>query len=137
MTSGPLRAVVLGYGFIADMHTDAAAGLAEVDVVGVSGHRIDRANAFAQRWGIARVTDDWESLCAEPDVDLVIIGTPNALHAQQAIHALDHGKHVLVDKPMATTVADADRMIEAAAASRAHAGGRPHVAIPPRRDRAA
>ncbi len=60
------------------------------------------------------MTEDWASLCAEPDVDLVIIGTPNSLHAEQAIHALDHGKHVLVEKPMATTVADADRMIAAA-----------------------
>ena len=55
------------------------------------------------------------SRCApSPTSTSSIIGTPNALHAEQAIHALDHGKHVLVDKPMATTVADADRMIEAA-----------------------
>jgi predicted dehydrogenase len=111
----PLRAIVLGYGFIGAMHTEAAALVRDVDVVGVSGHRLEPARAFAQRWAIERVTDDWASLCAEPDVDLVIVGTPNALHADQAIHALANGKHVLVDKPMAVTVADADRMIAAAA----------------------
>lgn len=108
------RAVVLGYGFIGAMHVEAAASTPDVDIVGVSGHRLDSTTAFARRWGIDRVTDDWAGLCAEPDVDLVIIGTPNSLHAEQAIHALGHGKHVLVEKPMATTVADADRMIEAA-----------------------
>ncbi len=116
MSSGsPLRAVVLGYGFIGNMHVEAAATLPEVEVVGVSGHRLDRATAFAHRHGIERVTTDWASLCVEPDVDLVIVGTPNLLHADQAIHALDHAKHVLVEKPMAVTVADAERMIDAAA----------------------
>jgi predicted dehydrogenase len=112
--SRPLRAVVLGYGFIGDMHVRAAATLDDVDVVGVSGHRLDRATEFARRHGIDRVTTDWAELCAEPDVDLVIIGTPNSLHAAQAIHALDHAKHVLVEKPMATNTIDADLMIAAA-----------------------
>ncbi len=110
----PLRAVVLGYGFIADLHVRAAATLPDVRIVGVSGHRLDRAAAFAERHGVERVTTDWASLVAEPDVDLVVIGTPNSLHADQATHALDHAKHVLVEKPMATNLDDADRMIAAA-----------------------
>lgn len=114
MSDRPLRAVVLGYGFIGAMHTEAAGLVGDVEVVGVSGHRLHRAQEFARRWGIERATDDWAALCAEPDVDLVIVGTPNSLHAEQSIHALDHGKHVLVDKPMAVTTADADRMIAAA-----------------------
>ncbi len=109
-----LRAVVLGYGFIGNMHVEAASTLGDVDVVGVAGRDLDRATEFARRHGIERVTTDWASLCAEPDVDLVIIGTPNSLHAQQAIHALDHARHVLVEKPMAITSFDADRMIDAA-----------------------
>jgi len=110
----PLRAVVLGYGFIADLHVRAATTLADVDIVGVSGHQRERATDFARRHGIDRVTTDWASMCAEPDVDLVIIGTPNSLHAEQTVHALDHAKHVLVEKPMATNTVDADRMIDAA-----------------------
>jgi predicted dehydrogenase len=114
MSNRPLRAVVLGYGFIGAMHTEAAMLVDDVEVVGVAGHRPERVREFARRWGIERATDDWEALCAEPDVDLVIVGTPNSLHADQTIHALDHGKHVLVDKPMAVTTADADRMLAAA-----------------------
>jgi predicted dehydrogenase len=113
-TRSPMRAVVLGYGFIGAMHVEAAASLGDVEIVGVSGHRLDRATDFARRYHVERVTTDWAALCAEPDVDLVIIGTPNSLHAAQAIHASDHGKHVLVEKPMATDIADADRMIDAA-----------------------
>ncbi len=139
--NAPLRAVVLGYGFIGDMHARAAAAIADVEVVGVAGHRLDRASEFASRHGIGRVTTDWASLCAEPDIDLVIVGTPNALHAEQAIHALDHAKHVLVEKPMATTVDDADRMIAAAdRAQRTLAVGhmwRYHQAVISLRDRIA
>jgi predicted dehydrogenase len=112
--TAPLRAVVLGYGFIADLHVRAAATIGEVYIVGVAGRRLDRANDFASRHGIRRVTADWSSLCAEPDVDLVIVGTPNTFHAEQTLHALGNAKHVLVEKPMATTLEDADRMIQAA-----------------------
>ncbi len=113
-----VRAVVLGYGFIGGMHVEAAHALGdEVVIAGVAGHRATPVAAFAERWGIARSTTDWESLCAEPDVDLVIIGTPNALHCEQAVHALSNGKHVLVEKPMATTVADAECMVAAAEAN--------------------
>ena len=57
--------------------------------------------ALAERHGIPRTTTDWRELAADPEVDAVIIGTPNALHAPQAIACLEAGKHVLVEKPMA------------------------------------
>jgi predicted dehydrogenase len=107
---------MVGYGWIAAMHVRAAQALGRdvVEVVGVAGHHGDRARAFGDQHGIARATDDTEALVAAADVDLVVIGTPNALHAPQALHALANGKHVLVDKPMALTVAEADAMIAAA-----------------------
>jgi predicted dehydrogenase len=107
---------MIGYGWIASMHVRAARTLGRdvVEVVGVAGHHGDRARAFADDHGITRATDDAEALMADDDVDLVVIGTPNALHAPQALHALANGKHVLVDKPMALSVAEADAMIEAA-----------------------
>ena len=55
-------------------------------------------------------------LAADPSIDAVVIGTPNALHAPQAIACLAAGKHVLVEKPMATTLAEAEAMCRAAAA---------------------
>jgi predicted dehydrogenase len=71
----------------------------------------------AERHGIPRITTDWRELVADSEVDAVIIGPPNALHAPQAIACLEAGKHVLVEKPMARTLAEAEAMNMAAAAS--------------------
>jgi predicted dehydrogenase len=72
---------------------------------------------LAGRHGIPRVTTDWRALAADAEVDAVVIATPNALHAPQAIAFLEAGKHVLVEKPMAPTVAEADAMVAAARGS--------------------
>ena len=71
---------------------------------------------FAEKHGIERVTTDWETLVTDRDVDAVIIGTPNNLHAPQALAAIGAAKDVLVEKPMAMNVAEAERMIAAAQA---------------------
>ncbi|HEY2417208.1 MAG TPA: Gfo/Idh/MocA family oxidoreductase [Steroidobacteraceae bacterium] len=63
----------------------------------------------------ARVLPDLEALLALQPLDLVVIGTPNHLHCAQALLALEHGKHVVVDKPLARTTLEADRLIAAAA----------------------
>jgi predicted dehydrogenase len=105
---------ILGNGFIASLHVQAALTLSDVAVVGVAGRDPARVDTFARRWQIPRSTVEWPTLCTEPDVDLVVVGTPNALHHEQVIHAVDNGKHVLVEKPMATTVAAATEMIECA-----------------------
>lgn len=64
-----------------------------------------------------RVLPSVEALLAEPDIDLVIVSSPDALHAEHAIAALNAGKHVLVDKPFATSLTDARRVIEASEAA--------------------
>ena len=77
----------------------------------------DLAERKAQELGFARATGDWRSLVADPAVDVVSITTPNAFHPEMAIAALEAGKHVWCEKPMATTLADAERMLAAARAS--------------------
>lgn len=74
----------------------------------------NRASSKAQEFGFARHTTDWRALVADPNVDIVSIATPNALHRDIAIAALENGKHVYCEKPMALTLADADRMVKAA-----------------------
>ena len=76
--------------------------------------------ALAERHGIPRTTTRWRGLADDPGIDAVIVGTPNSLHAPQAIACLEAGKHVLVEKPMARTLAEAEAMIAAADRSGAH-----------------
>ena len=77
----------------------------------------DELAAFATRWGWAGSTTDWRAAVTADDVDLVDIATPNNVHAEQAIAALEAGKHVACEKPLAGTLADAKAMAAAAAAA--------------------
>jgi len=114
--STDLGIAVLGAGFIADLHARAARSCSARLVV-VAARDAERAAAFGDSHGFARSTTDWAEAVTDPGVDLVVIGTPNALHHPQAMAAIAAGKHVLVDKPMAMTVAQADEMIAAAGAA--------------------
>jgi len=108
-----LRLAILGYGFIADLHARAAreCGLA---ISVVAGHRRASAATFADQHGALRSTDDWVEAVTASDVDVVVVGTPNALHHPQTMAAIAAGKHVLVEKPMAVTPDDAHEMAAAA-----------------------
>jgi phthalate 4,5-cis-dihydrodiol dehydrogenase len=69
---------------------------------------------FKERFPSARTYDSAEALCRDPGVDAVWVSSPNRFHAEHTILAATHGKHVVVEKPMAVTLADAERMVEAA-----------------------
>ena len=106
------RVALFGCGWIQDFH--ARGVLAHGDeIVAVANHREESARAFADRYAIPRVTTDWEALAADPDVEAAVVATPNALHAPQTIALLRNGKHVMVEKPMAISVAECDGMIAA------------------------
>ncbi len=107
------RVALFGCGWIQDFHARGVVAHGD-DLVAVANHREESARSFADRHGIPRVTTDWEALAADPDVDAAIVATPNSLHAPQAVSLLRNGKHVLVEKPMATSVAACDEMIAAA-----------------------
>jgi predicted dehydrogenase len=111
------RVALFGAGWIQDFHARGVLAHPSGELVAVSNWRRESAEVLAERHGIRRVTTDWEAIVADPGVDAVVVATPNALHAPQAIAALAAGKHVLVEKPMSTTVAEADAMIAASEAS--------------------
>ena len=69
---------------------------------------------FKARYPNTRVFDSIESLCADPDVEAVWVSTPNRFHAPHTIYALEHGKHVVVEKPMALSMQEAEAMCDAA-----------------------
>lgn len=75
------------------------------------------AGKRADEFGFEKATSDWRALIADPEVEVVSVTTPNAFHAEMAIAALEAGKHLWCEKPMAVALADAERMAEAARAS--------------------
>ena len=111
-----MRVALFGCGWVQDFHARAVLEHGD-EIAAVANHREESARAFADRHGIGAVTTDWEALARDPEVDAGIVATPNALHAPQSIALLEAGKHVMVEKPMAVSVAECDAMIEASRSS--------------------
>ncbi|MDB6092738.1 MAG: putative dehydrogenase [Verrucomicrobia bacterium] len=106
-----IRFGILGSGYMGRTHAEAILRLGDqAALVAVAGG--SRAPGLAQRYGIA-VEPTAEALIARGDVDAVIVTTPHHLHTDATVLALKSGKHVLVEKPLATSVEDCDRMIAA------------------------
>ena len=91
----------------------ATAAADRCEVVAIASRDLERARVAAFELGIARAFGSYEDLLADPDVDAVYNPLPNHLHAEWTIAAARAGKHVLCEKPLATTSADAERMIQA------------------------
>src|SRR2546425_10244240 len=85
----------------------------ELLAVGTSGGK-DKADRYAAAWDIPRAHGSYEALLADAEVDVVYIGVPNALHAEWTVRAANAGKHILCEKPLATTTAAVDGMAAAA-----------------------
>jgi predicted dehydrogenase len=111
-----LRWGILATGGIAHMFTKdlRTAGL---DIAAVGSRRADAARAFADEFEIPHAHDSYEALVSDPDVDIVYVATPHPAHADNAILALEHGKHVLVEKPFTLNAAEAARVRDVAAAN--------------------
>ncbi|HKA15949.1 MAG TPA: Gfo/Idh/MocA family oxidoreductase [Myxococcota bacterium] len=115
MSDRPLRIGVLGAAKIAPMALiRPAREVPEVQVVAVAARDAARAHKFAARHGIARVHKDYGALLADDAIDAIYNPLPNGLHAEWSIRALEAGKHVLCEKPIASNAAEAAQMAEAA-----------------------
>lgn len=91
----------IAHAFTADLRT---AGL---DVAAVGSRRREAAQAFAEEFAIPRAHGSYEELVADPDVDILYIATPHPMHAENALLALDAGKHVLIEKPFTLNAREA------------------------------
>jgi 1,5-anhydro-D-fructose reductase (1,5-anhydro-D-mannitol-forming) len=106
---------VIGAGKLADLFIGPAiARHAESRLAAVCSRDAGRAQAFAQRHGDGSAYDDYDRMLADPAVDIVYVATPNGLHREHAVAALEAGKHVLVEKPMALSIEDGRAMLDAA-----------------------
>lgn len=114
----PLRWGILGPGRIAPRLVRALGRSERSELVAVASRDAGRAATFAAKHAIAQTFGSYEALLAAPDVDVVYISLPNHLHAEWAVRALEAGKHVLCEKPLALTL----EQVDAIAAASARAG---------------
>jgi predicted dehydrogenase len=122
-----LRVAMIGHAFMGSAHSQAwrtAGRFFDLplgpEMAVLVGRDADRAAEAADRLGWADSSSDWREVVARDDVDLVDVCTPGDTHAEIAIAALEAGKHVLCEKPLANTVAEAEAMVAAAEAARRH-----------------
>ncbi len=113
-----MRWGILSAGRIAHRFASALAHSSTEQIVAIAARDADRAAAFASEFGIARAYGDYVTLLHDPEVEAVYNALPNSLHAQWSIAALQAGKHVLCEKPMATSLADGLAMVAAAQTNR-------------------
>ncbi len=120
--SAPLRVGIIGTSFMGRAHSNAWANAPHffdlrrpVVMEAASGRNGQQTCRFAEQWGWRTSTTDWREIVASADIDLVDVCTPNHLHAEMSIAALDAGKHVSCEKPLAGTLDDARAMRDAAA----------------------
>jgi len=107
-----MRLCVAGaYGAFGMKHLDALANIDGVEVTSVMGPNKDKIEAFAGERGIGHAADTLAECLARDDVDAVILSTPTQLHAEQAIQCMEAGKHVLVEIPMADSLADSQAVV--------------------------
>jgi len=120
-----LGVAMIGYAFMGKAHSHAWRTVgSHFDVPAIArrvvvGRDADKAAEAAARYGWEDSATDWREVIHRDDVDIVDICTPGHLHAEIAIEALKAGKHVLVEKPLANTIAEGTEMVGAAVAARA------------------
>jgi biliverdin reductase len=111
----PLKTGLVGTGYAARLRAETLKADSRSHLVSVVGHHPDQTAAFADSYDAQRV-DDWATLIEQPDLDLVIIATINRDHGSIARAALQAGKHVVVEYPLALEVAEAEALITLAKA---------------------
>lgn len=111
----PLRLGVIGAGNIATLaHIPGLLRTRDADVVAICDPDVSRAAAAQERFGIEHAFDGYERMLEVVPLDAVTVATPPVTHSGAVLAALDRGLHVMCEKPLATTVADAERMVERA-----------------------
>ncbi|MGH9660243.1 MAG: Gfo/Idh/MocA family protein [Bryobacteraceae bacterium] len=113
-----IKTAVFGTGFMGRVHTEGIRRLGNVEVAAIAASSDGKARAFANDVGVKGASGDYRRLLDDPTIDAVHICTPNALHGPMALAAIDAGKHVLCEKPLATSSIEGEKMVKKAAAKK-------------------
>ncbi len=113
-----LKTAVIGAGFMGRVHAEAIRRLGNVEITGVAAISEAEAKAFGDSIGVERTTSDYRKLIEDPALDAVHVCTPNALHHPIAKAAMQRGKAVLCEKPLAISAAQAEDLVAVAEATK-------------------
>ena len=111
----PIRTAIIGTGFMGRVHLEAVRRLEFVEASAISGRNADAAHRLASGFSIPTVTTDYRDILRDPAIDAVHICTPNAQHFPMAKETLQAGKHVICEKPLATSVEEGEELVSFAA----------------------
>ena len=106
-----MKICVAGQGAFGTKHLEALENIEGVEVISLAGGNPVGTEAVARKWGIPHWTSNFEESLAQPGLDAVILASPTQIHAQQAEMTMRAGKHILIEIPMADTLADSERMV--------------------------
>lgn len=109
-----IRVGVIGVGFIGRIHIEALRRLGYVEVVAIHSRRQETADALAAELSVPKAYSDLDALLKDDEIDAVHLTTVNNLHAPMAKKAMEAGKHVLCDKPLAMNTAEAEELVRVA-----------------------
>jgi predicted dehydrogenase len=111
----PIRTAILGTGFMGRVHLEAVRRLESVEAVAIAGRNGEAARRLGVGFSIPTIATDYRDVLRDPGIDAVHICTPNAQHFPMARDALQAGKHVLCEKPLATSVEEGEELVALAA----------------------
>ncbi|WP_019637877.1 Gfo/Idh/MocA family protein [Paenibacillus fonticola] len=106
-----MNIATIGSGFIVDAFLSAVNQIEDIQCTAVYSRKEETAKPLMEKYNIAAVYTKLEALMEDPNVDAVYIASPNSLHFEQAYLALQHGKHVICEKPFTSTIAELDQLI--------------------------
>ncbi len=118
MKNGPVRVGIIGSQFQANCHASAISMIPDdMSVVAVASPTKSHGQELAERYNVPRVYADYKELATDPEIEAVTITAPNTLHCEMTVALAQAGKHIICEKPLCVTLAEADTMIEACRAN--------------------
>jgi 2-hydroxy-4-carboxymuconate semialdehyde hemiacetal dehydrogenase len=107
-----MKIALVGQGAFGTQHMKAIQNIPDIDVISLTGGRPAGTQVFAEQWQVPHWTTDLSETLLQPGLEAVIIASPTQIHADQAEQAMRAGKHVLIEIPIADSVADSERVVE-------------------------
>ena len=107
----PIRTAIFGTGFMGRVHLEAVRRTESVEAAAIVGRNADAVQRLGTAFSVPKITTDYREILRDSSIDAVDICTPNAQHFSMAKEALAAGKHVICEKPLTTTVAEAEELV--------------------------